>query len=178
MQVAATSSVRPVCNLHLLYRGYVTPPFYLSFSLFGEMELVRLVEHLSYLINLKEGSSARVAESEATAQIGNFVVKCDISLLSKHAKCCRKHIVRRNLVLLVDGDDTEAQIQPALRLLIIADCKNRVRSTEGSKMTYRLARQTVGDDTGNTELACSVDGSVSQELLASSSRSSAPRTLP
>lgn len=54
---------------------------FISF-LVGEMELVRLVEHLSYLINLKEGSSARVAESEATTQIGNLVVKSDISLLS------------------------------------------------------------------------------------------------
>ena len=60
----------------------------------------------------------------------------------------------------MDWDDAVAQVQPALKLLLVADGKHWVRTTEGGKVTGGL---TVGDDTCYAQLLGSLDGCVSQE---------------
>ena len=84
------------------------------------MELIRLVEHLSDLVDFEESCARRIAQSKATAQIGNLVVESDIALLAKHSQGCREHIFCRSLLLLVDRNHSIAEIKPSLSLLLVA----------------------------------------------------------
>ena len=74
------------------------------------MELVRLVEHLTNLIYFEECSTRRVTKTEATAKVCNLIVGADVTLLSEHTQCSCEHICSRRMFLLMNGDDTKAEI--------------------------------------------------------------------
>ena len=94
------------------------------------MELVRLIEHLTYLIYFEECCARRVAQSEATTKVCYLIVRTDIALLSEHTQSSCEHVCSRRVFLLMNGDDAEAEVQPALSLILVADGKNRVRTAE------------------------------------------------
>ena len=126
-------------------------PFIIEHILFllfllRQVELVRLVEYLANLIDFQESGASRIAKSEAAAKVRNLVVERNVTLLTKHTQGCNKHIFSRSLLLLMDRNYSIAKIEPTLGLLLVADCENRIRSAECSKMTYGLTCKRVGND--------------------------------
>jgi len=65
----------------------------------------------------------------------------------------------------MDWNNTIAQVQPALKLLLVTDGKHRIRTTERSQAAGSLTRLTIGDDAGNAQLLGCLDSSMSQEEL-------------
>ena len=65
----------------------------------------------------------------------------------------------------MNWNNTIAQIQPALKFLLIADCQYRIWATEGCQVACSLTGLTIGNNTSNTQLLSSLNGSMSQEEL-------------
>ena len=74
------------------------------------MEFVRLIEHLTNLIDFEECRARRVAQSEATTKVRNLIVGADVAFLSEHTQCSCEHVCSRRMFLLMNGDDTKAEI--------------------------------------------------------------------
>ena len=64
----------------------------------------------------------------------------------------------------MDRNYAIAKIEPTLGLLLVADCENRIRSTECCKMTYCLTCKRVGNDACNTKLASCIDSCMCEEF--------------
>lgn len=120
------------------------------FALLRQVELVRLVEYLAHLVNLKERCASRIAQTEASAKVSNLVVERYVALLAKHAQGSRKHVFGRSLLLLMDRNNAIAEVEPTLSLLLVADGQNRIRTTEGSQVANSLARKRVGNNASHT----------------------------
>ena len=146
--------------------------------LLRQVELVRLVEYLADLIDFQESGASRIAKSEAAAKVRNLVVERNVTLLTKHAQGCNKHVFSRSLLLLMDRNYAIAKIEPTLGLLLIAYCEYRIRSSECSKMTYCLTCKRISYDTSHTNTTSGIDSSMSKKFAASNFRSSALPTLP
>ena len=67
------------------------------------------------------------------------------------------------MIFLMNRNDAIAQVQPALKLLPIADGKYRIWATEGSQVACGLTGFTISDDTSHAQLLGSFNSSVSQK---------------
>ena len=94
------------------------------------MELVFIVKHLTRGIDLKEGGASAFAKT--ATKISQAVIEFEVALLTEHTHGGEKQFLRRNVFLLVYGDDTIREVEPSLQFLVVANGKHGIWSTEGS----------------------------------------------
>ena len=79
------------------------------------------------------------ATTEVATEIGYFVVIVNIAFLAEHTNGSGEKTVGTDVLFLIDGNDTVAEVEQTLKLVFIADGQHGVRATEGCQVAGRLA---------------------------------------
>ena len=79
------------------------------------MELVFVIKHFLHRIDLEELRAS--AASDISTQVGNTVFESHIALLAQHTDCSQEQFLVIDMLLLIHGNHTVAEMQQALELV-------------------------------------------------------------
>ena len=101
------------------------------------VELVVLVEELSDNVYLQEFGTT--TSTNVATKIGYLVGQIEVTLLAQHANSSKEELLRCDVLLLQYGNNAIREVQQALQLVVIADGKHGIGTTEGCKVASRVA---------------------------------------